>query len=529
MNSPPIASISVAIVRAVGRRSVPLKNMCSTKWAIARLRRGRLVAGSGGHDEQATELTCGIGAVRDTDPVAESCLLEDGHRGDGIDSRRAGTADQIGHRRAARVALAGARARGRARLPAGARILFAGCGTSYRGARVRPCGAVARARPRERAAGGRPRRDQPRGGTRLTLEAVERFPGETWLVTGAADSPLARARTDNVVSTPELEQSYCHTSSYTCAIATGRALQGEDVSELAVAVERELAADPLEVRARTLRRCGWRRGSGDRARGRAQAPRRRPRGRRGASRRAAPARPPRGDRPRRPLLRARGRGTGLRAGGRRDARAPGRSARRRRSFRRATRSWTSSASSAWPATSPRRGASTQTSSAGTRSPGTRPAGRTPDRERRTGRMSAGRISRCCAEGGSDSSTTSRRSTCPATVTRSGPARRGDRNGGARRGRRDRRQHEPREPVGRWLPEGRRAAEVRRRPDRFVAGELSDHQTGVVLCTRVPATRDRTVRAALRRHADGLLDSLGARLRTLPRSRPTTGSPCARTG
>ena len=58
----------------------------------------------------------------------------------------------------------------------------------------------------------------------------------------------ARARAlpiNVVVSTPELEQSYRHTSSHTCAIATGRALQGEDVSGLAVAVERELAADPL--------------------------------------------------------------------------------------------------------------------------------------------------------------------------------------------------------------------------------------------------------------------------------------------
>ena len=34
LNSPPIASISVAMSRAVGRRSVPLKNMCSAKWAI---------------------------------------------------------------------------------------------------------------------------------------------------------------------------------------------------------------------------------------------------------------------------------------------------------------------------------------------------------------------------------------------------------------------------------------------------------------------------------------------------------------
>ena len=135
---------------------------------------------------------------------------------------------------------------GDARLPAGARILFAGCGTSYHAALA--CGPAAQSL--ELVLGNAPQVDvlvaiSHEGGTRLTLEAVERFPGETWLVTGAADSPLARAADNVVVSTPELEQSYCHTSSYTCAIATGRALQGEDVSGLAVAVERELAADPL--------------------------------------------------------------------------------------------------------------------------------------------------------------------------------------------------------------------------------------------------------------------------------------------
>jgi hypothetical protein len=34
LNSPPIASTSAAMSRAVGRRSVPLKTMCSVKWAI---------------------------------------------------------------------------------------------------------------------------------------------------------------------------------------------------------------------------------------------------------------------------------------------------------------------------------------------------------------------------------------------------------------------------------------------------------------------------------------------------------------
>src|SRR5262249_40411723 len=44
-----------------------------------------------------------------------------------------------------------------------------------------------------------------------------------------------------------IEESYCHTASYTSAVAAGRAVQGEDVSGLAEAVERELAADPLPV------------------------------------------------------------------------------------------------------------------------------------------------------------------------------------------------------------------------------------------------------------------------------------------
>ena len=34
LNSPPMASISPAMSRAVGRRSVPLKNMCSAKCAM---------------------------------------------------------------------------------------------------------------------------------------------------------------------------------------------------------------------------------------------------------------------------------------------------------------------------------------------------------------------------------------------------------------------------------------------------------------------------------------------------------------
>src|SRR5918996_1011998 len=85
------------------------------------------------------------------------------------------------------------------------------------------------------------------GTTRLTTEAVEAFGGETWLVTGAAESPLARLVDHVVVAAPEIEKSYCHTASYTTAGAAGRALLGEDVSGLAEAVEHELAADPFPV------------------------------------------------------------------------------------------------------------------------------------------------------------------------------------------------------------------------------------------------------------------------------------------
>jgi glucosamine--fructose-6-phosphate aminotransferase (isomerizing) len=135
---------------------------------------------------------------------------------------------------------------GDARLPEGARVLFTGCGTSYHAALA--CRPAAQAL--ELVLGNTPEADilvaiSHEGTTRLTLEAVESFPGETWLVTGASESPLARCATHVVVATPEVEKSYCHTASYTCAVAAGRALLGEDVSPLAEAVERELHADPL--------------------------------------------------------------------------------------------------------------------------------------------------------------------------------------------------------------------------------------------------------------------------------------------
>lgn len=85
------------------------------------------------------------------------------------------------------------------------------------------------------------------GGTTLTHEAVKGFSGETWVITGAPEGPIAQTVDHVVVATPEIEKSYCHTVSYTCAVAAGLALQGAHESWLPDAVERELAADPLDV------------------------------------------------------------------------------------------------------------------------------------------------------------------------------------------------------------------------------------------------------------------------------------------
>ena len=133
-------------------------------------------------------------------------------------------------------------------MPQGARILFTGCGTSFHAALA--CGRAAQAL--EIVHGTAPVADllvalSHEGTTRLTTEAVEAFRGDTWLVTGAAESPLGSIANAVVVATPEVEGSYCHTASYTCAIAAGRALLGEDVSWLPGAVERELQAEPLGV------------------------------------------------------------------------------------------------------------------------------------------------------------------------------------------------------------------------------------------------------------------------------------------
>src|SRR5918912_2296639 len=92
------------------------------------------------------------------------------------------------------------------------------------------------------------------GETPLALEAARAFGGRKVLVTGAPESPLARECGEVVVATPEIERSWCHTVSYTCAVATLAALRGEDVSGLPDAVEGALAGarEPVSEHERWL-------------------------------------------------------------------------------------------------------------------------------------------------------------------------------------------------------------------------------------------------------------------------------------
>ena len=130
------------------------------------------------------------------------------------------------------------------RLPAG-RVVYTGCGTSFHAAQTggdafQALEAVLRP----------PDADllvciSHEGETRLVMEAADAFSGPLWLVTGKQASPLAEVADEVIVVTPAIEESYCHTVSYTCAVAALEALKGEDVRWLRLAVEQALA-DPFQ-------------------------------------------------------------------------------------------------------------------------------------------------------------------------------------------------------------------------------------------------------------------------------------------
>jgi glutamine---fructose-6-phosphate transaminase (isomerizing) len=131
------------------------------------------------------------------------------------------------------------------RFPEG-KLLFTGCGTSFHAAQtggdaVQALELVLR-----------PERDADllvavshEGGTPLTLEAVRAWQGPTWLITGKRESPIAAEADHVVVVTPAIEESWCHTASYTSTVAGIAALKGEDISELPELVEQELERPAL--------------------------------------------------------------------------------------------------------------------------------------------------------------------------------------------------------------------------------------------------------------------------------------------
>jgi glutamine---fructose-6-phosphate transaminase (isomerizing) len=130
------------------------------------------------------------------------------------------------------------------RLPEEAKLLFTGCGTSFHAAMTG--GTAVQALELVLA----PARDADvlvvvshEADTPMTLEAVRAWPGPKWLVTGKADGPIAELCDEVVVCTPAVEESWCHTASYTCAVAAIAALKGEDIAWLPAAVEEALAAE----------------------------------------------------------------------------------------------------------------------------------------------------------------------------------------------------------------------------------------------------------------------------------------------
>src|SRR5215208_1445353 len=132
-------------------------------------------------------------------------------------------------------------------LPAGARVVYTGCGTSFHAAQTG--GEAVQALDVVHAP---PDADvlvllSHEGSTPTTVAAARAFAGQKWLVTGARESELVALSHEVVVCTPAIEESWCHTASYTCAVAALAALRGEDVSSVPAAVEEALAAPRLPV------------------------------------------------------------------------------------------------------------------------------------------------------------------------------------------------------------------------------------------------------------------------------------------
>jgi len=125
------------------------------------------------------------------------------------------------------------------------RVVFTGCGTSFHAAQT-----GGEAYQALEAVLSPPQADlmvavSHEGETKLTLEATQAFGGPVWLITGTEKGPIAELAEEVFVVTPEIEESYCHTASYTCAVAALAALRGEDVRWLRQAVD-NVISDPFE-------------------------------------------------------------------------------------------------------------------------------------------------------------------------------------------------------------------------------------------------------------------------------------------
>jgi glutamine---fructose-6-phosphate transaminase (isomerizing) len=126
----------------------------------------------------------------------------------------------------------------------GGKVLLTGCGTSFHAAQTGGDAVQALDLVLQ------PQRDAEllvaishEGTTPMTLEAVRAWEGPSWLITGAEESALAAECDHVVVVTPAIEESWCHTASYTCAVAALAALRGEDISWLPDAVAEALEQD----------------------------------------------------------------------------------------------------------------------------------------------------------------------------------------------------------------------------------------------------------------------------------------------
>ncbi|MDQ3867610.1 MAG: SIS domain-containing protein, partial [Actinomycetota bacterium] len=132
---------------------------------------------------------------------------------------------------------------GERRLPPG-RVVLTGCGTSFHAAQTGGGALQALELVLEPPEADLLVAVSHEGETEVTLEAVRAFDGPAWLVTGKAESPLAAVAEEVLVVAPEVEKSWCHTASYTCAVAALEVLRGRDVSPLPEAVEGVLERAP---------------------------------------------------------------------------------------------------------------------------------------------------------------------------------------------------------------------------------------------------------------------------------------------